>query len=88
MPKKGKTVEDHLHAMREDLVTLAAKCNKARCFKDAYKVQGAIMMLDELADVPEFEDYAWPPEVEQDYDGYSSFIYATVVDDESAAPET
>lgn len=69
MPK-GKTIEDYLNERRDELCDLAAKLNQAKEFGSAMQVQSAILTLDALADVSEFDDIAWPPIIETEPDGF------------------
>jgi hypothetical protein len=75
MPK-GKTIEDYLNECRDELCDLAGKLNQAKEFRSAMQVQGAILTLDALGDLSDFDNYAWPPVVEIEPDGCVSLNYA------------
>jgi hypothetical protein len=83
--KKQRTVEEHIDQMTADLTNLATKLNEIRNFDDALKVQHAIITVNKLAETSEFSDFAWPPVVDREDDGYVYIRHAQEIEDDPQA---
>jgi hypothetical protein len=69
-------VMEHVKSMREDLIRLAGALNEVGRYNDAANVQAGIVVLNDLADLSEFEDIEWPPHVYVQGDGTKDLLYA------------
>jgi hypothetical protein len=67
---------EHVKGMREDLIRLAGALNEVGRYNDAANVQAGIVVLNDLADLSEFEDIEWPPHVYAEGDGTKDLRYA------------
>lgn len=69
-------VMEHVAGMREDLIKLVTALNAVGRCSDAAAVQAGVVVLDDLKDLSEFEDIAWPPHVYMNGDGTMDLRYA------------